>query len=92
MPTFLDVPQQAIPYFEPVKGNNGKDFKERNIERPVADRSSHVLQLSFGLKKTCLKTENTVFLHLLSSLYSLLQFKVNGLTSELNKMTPAKKY
>ena len=26
MSTFLDVPHQAIPYFEPVKGNNGKNF------------------------------------------------------------------
>ena len=24
MPAFLDVPHQAIPYFEPVKGNNGR--------------------------------------------------------------------
>ena len=47
MSTFLDVPHQAIPYFEPVKGNNGNKttFKDlRNIEWPVAGRSSHMLQ------------------------------------------------
>ena len=52
MSTFLDLPHQAIPYFEPVKGNNAKkNFKERNVEQSVAGRFSHMLQAIFGLKK-----------------------------------------
>ena len=50
MSTFLDMPHQVIPYFEPVKGNNAKkNFKERSVEQPVAGRSSHMLQVIFGL-------------------------------------------
>ena len=52
MCTFLDIPHQVIPYFEPVKGNNAKkNFKKRNVEQPVVGRSSHMLQVNFGLKK-----------------------------------------
>ena len=69
MSTFLDMPHQVIPYFEPVKRNNAKkNFKKRNIEQPVAGRSSHMLQVIFGLKKnkikSCLQAEGIVFLSL----------------------------
>ena len=64
------MPHQVIPYLEPVKGNNAKKkhFKKRNIEQPVVGRSSHMLQVIFGLKKkekTCLHAEDIVFLNLL---------------------------
>ena len=48
MSTFLDIPHQAIPYFEPVKGNNEKkNFEGRNVEQSVTGRSSDMLQVIF---------------------------------------------
>ena len=51
--TFLNIHHRVGPYFKPVKGNSEKrkNFKERNVEQPVAGRSSHMLQVIFGLKK-----------------------------------------